>query len=512
MQSLQHVLCCPHVGQHQESPGNLAFLAWMQAYPLAALSSSILCRGGQQAWFCPTTPPFELSKYLVPKRPVKDRIKPLSYSLFPAKTNPESSEKRAFRNQPLPFLLRRTSMPKRASAEESPADATEGGHDSPYHLQKKGPGAAWEDPLRSSTPQSRKDRDRGDSCTPLPVASADGVGNGFAGREAKGRVGAAASEDPDEPPQQNGQEGEHDTQARRLYVEWTLEDVGEKPMQLRYCSEQPPPLSAILTGVPVHVNLPGGQQRHGLLKLNPVSTRWFVKEDSRSLNLTDFCEGALVPKCVEPSEGPENESSVSSPARTGWLPRDVLVETETSRPAIPELEPFTLQTRQWFISNRAEILMGQQVDTFLAQLVALTNRRSRAGAGGRAGAATGGRSGGGGGGNAPEVLKKKREEGPPNPFNFSGYRFTPTIPDAVGVCLSSCDRAPLARLLSPLTVSGSKGYRSVRASHGVSHGAWLYELTIKEDTLQTNVEDKFCAVQGYLRFGWARSQARARKP
>ena len=44
--------------------------------------------------------------------------------------------------------------------------------------------------------------------------------------------------------------------------------------------------------------------------------------------------------------------------------------------------------------------------------------------------------------------------------------------------------------------------------HVLSRGAWLFELTIKEDTPQLNVDERFNLVQGHVRVGWARSQAK----
>jgi len=289
--------------------------------------------------------------------------------------------------------------------------------------------------------------------------------------------------------QQPGQESDQ----RRRYVEWTLEDVDDKPMHLRYCAgtarprslscsasrslcpcafvaaslltpcaraEQPPPLAKILTGIPVHVNLPGGQKRHGELKFNPISTRWFVAKEGQNLKLSDFCESAL-----------RIHDKGSSCGGANWLPRDVLLETETDGLAIPQLEHLAMPTRQWFIYNREELL-GANSEARFPSLSVSTNRRSRA----RPSAA--GVRGAGGGGNALEILKKKKEEGPPNPFNVTGLRFLPAVPNPVGVCLNPCDRAPPVRLLDPLTAAGNRGYRTVRATHGVSSGAWYFEVTV----------------------------------
>ena len=253
-----------------------------------------------------------------------------------------------------------------------------------------------------------------------------------------------------------GETAAEEAQARRQYVDWQLEDVGEQSMPLRYCCEQPPPLAAILKGIPVHVNLSGGRKRQGQLKFNPVMTRWLVAYESSNVNLVDFCEGALLPKSAS--------HTASTKPLTGWLPRDVLIETETEKPALPVLEPFTLPTRQWFIFNKEEIL-GQDADTIFPQLSTKTSRRSLASAGRRGTGAVAGRIC-----NAPDILKKKKEDGPPNPFNIQGWRFVPVIPDSVGVCLSPCDRDPAVRLITPLAVAGNKGYRTVRASCGVRSG------------------------------------------
>ena len=58
------------------------------------------------------------------------------------------------------------------------------------------------------------------------------------------------------------------------------------------------------------------------------------------------------------------------------------------------------------------------------------------------------------------------------PFNVPQYRFTPVVPFEA-VTLSPFDRAPQLRLTKDaLTVSGHKGYRLIRGTHGVSQGAW----------------------------------------
>lgn len=49
------------------------------------------------------------------------------------------------------------------------------------------------------------------------------------------------------------------------------------------------------------------------------------------------------------------------------------------------------------------------------------------------------------------------------------------------VALSAHDRAPQLRLSDDgLSVTGEKGYSVVRATHGVTHGTWFFELLFKE--------------------------------
>ena len=326
---------------------------------------------------------------------------------------------------------------------------------------------------------------------------------------------------------EQSQDGDQDAQARRHHIDWTLEDVGEneKPLQLRYCSEQPPPLAPMLTGIPVYVDLPGGGKRNGLLKFNPVTTRFLVIHNGKRLNLVDFCECAIILK--RPAHVAAAAASSSSVALSGWLPRDVLMETEAEEPAIPAIEHLAIPTRQWFIFNKDSILGQGETDILLPELATTTRRSRVVGMGGRAEGAGRGRAGAaaGGGGNASDAPvaapKKKKEDVPPNPLNIPGWRFVAAVPDAVGVCLSLADRAPGVRLLNSLSASGNKGYRTVRATHGVTRGTWYFEITIKEDTPQTselqapvlksNLE-KLNSIQGHVRMGWARSQAELQAP
>ena len=100
--------------------------------------------------------------------------------------------------------------------------------------------------------------------------------------------------------------------------------------------------------------------------------------------------------------------------------------------------------------------------------------------------------------NGAKVSKKQRmealiEKDPSilQPFNIPQWRFTPVIPDPRGVTLSPYDRAPQLRLTDEnLTVSGHKGYRLIRASHGVSAGSWYFEVTVREDHVNSSLEEK----------------------
>jgi hypothetical protein len=76
------------------------------------------------------------------------------------------------------------------------------------------------------------------------------------------------------------------------------------------------------------------------------------------------------------------------------------------------------------------------------------------------------------------------------PFNVPQYRFTPVVPFET-VTLSPFDRAPQLRLSKDaLTVSGYKGYRLIRGTHGVSQGAWYCEATILDDFNEPDLEER----------------------
>ena len=83
------------------------------------------------------------------------------------------------------------------------------------------------------------------------------------------------------------------------------------------------------------------------------------------------------------------------------------------------------------------------------------------------------------------------------PFNVPQYRFTPVVPFEA-VTLSPFDRAPQLRLSkNSLTVSGYKGYRLIRGTHGVSQGAWYCEVMIHDDYNETDLEER-CALECVL--------------
>jgi len=70
------------------------------------------------------------------------------------------------------------------------------------------------------------------------------------------------------------------------------------------------------------------------------------------------------------------------------------------------------------------------------------------------------------------------------------------------VQLSKTSRAPQLTIHSDgLTVVGQKGYRMVRATHGVSSGSWYYEVTV-------NPYDK----DGHIRLGWCTEMGDVQAP
>lgn len=138
------------------------------------------------------------------------------------------------------------------------------------------------------------------------------------------------------------------------------------------------------------------------------------------------------------------------------------------------------------------------------------NTSGDGGSGSGGGGDTGGIGGGGRGGGGPPPPKRSRSTeskgdagaagpaGGVSPWNRDGYRyalaerdlieplpkgviaFRPCGTDAPAVVtLSLHDRAPQLRLSSDrMSVTGDKGYCMARASHGVRHGTWYYEVTI----------------------------------
>jgi len=89
---------------------------------------------------------------------------------------------------------------------------------------KKGP--ALDESHQSSTPTPRRDKDRADD--PEPPAPRGRVSGG-------GELGEGL-----------GNDGDQDSQVRRQYIEWTLEDIDDKTIHVRYCSGalDPPPAAA----------------------------------------------------------------------------------------------------------------------------------------------------------------------------------------------------------------------------------------------------------------------------
>jgi len=85
---------------------------------------------------------------------------------------------------------------------------------------KKGP--ALDEPHQGTAPGQgpRRDKDRADE--PEPAAAP--------------RVRVSGGSEAGEAP---GHDGDQESQARRLYIDWTLEDIDGKTMHVRYCSGAP---------------------------------------------------------------------------------------------------------------------------------------------------------------------------------------------------------------------------------------------------------------------------------
>jgi hypothetical protein len=84
------------------------------------------------------------------------------------------------------------------------------------------------------------------------------------------------------------------------------------------------------------------------------------------------------------------------------------------------------------------------------------------------------------------------------------------------VTLSLRDRDPRAELSADLlSVSGNKGFRSARATHGVSEGRWFCEMEIVEQGIacgQGASEAEKRTAAGHVRVGWSTAQARVDGP
>ena len=98
-------------------------------------------------------------------------------------------------------------------------------------------------------------------------------------------------------------------------------------------------------------------------------------------------------------------------------------------------------------------------------------------------------------------LRQKFEEtefwaGKPLP----GHLYRLFLENRVSLCLH--DKAPQLKLSDDrMTVHGEKGYSMVRGSHGVSHGAWYFEVVVKEKSSSAA-----------LRIGWAQQLANLQAP
>jgi Set1/Ash2 histone methyltransferase complex subunit ASH2 len=72
------------------------------------------------------------------------------------------------------------------------------------------------------------------------------------------------------------------------------------------------------------------------------------------------------------------------------------------------------------------------------------------------------------------------------------------------VVLSLHDRAPQLRVNDErLAVTGEKGYAMVRGTHGVSHGSWYYEVSVRGGEMPSG---------GAVRLGWAQKLANLQAP
>jgi hypothetical protein len=130
---------------------------------------------------------------------------------------------------------------------------------------KKGP--ALEESHQSFTPPPRRDKDRADD--PEPPAPRGRVSGG-------GELGEGL-----------GNDGDQDSQVRRQYIEWTLEDIDDKTIHVRYCSgalDSPPGRSHELPGAAQLGLLAGGQAPMPLrtvplpcVRLRRVGTRAFPR-------------------------------------------------------------------------------------------------------------------------------------------------------------------------------------------------------------------------------------------
>eukprot|EP00041_Stephanoeca_diplocostata_P028844 m.834739 g.834739 ORF g.834739 m.834739 type:complete len:557 (+) comp23450_c0_seq5:166-1836(+) len=110
------------------------------------------------------------------------------------------------------------------------------------------------------------------------------------------------------------------------------------------------------------------------------------------------------------------------------------------------------------------------------------------------------------------------------PINSEGYRYTEAERDpftaAPGdsfrparqnrVCLALSDRAPQLRISDDRSVvTGDKGYCMARATHGVNHGSWYYEITILDGEIPADITQP---VESHWRVGWAQHYSNLQGP